>query len=153
MRNKEYPISFQTVDIALVNLYRQQILLGKRKGKEEWRFPGGFVDSEKDKSLEEAAFREMNEEINFNKTLSTGPVSYKFSTQIDDPRYRDSKDKIMTALFFVNFIGGSPQAGDDLNDVAWFAFHEFSNDNYKFFVAKEHWILIEQMKNKNILLK
>ena len=118
--------SFQTVDIAVVvkdpiphsDEWNQFLLLG-RKAKDpagQWRFPGGFVDP-KDASLERAAMRELGEEM---PGIATSQPEYIGSYRIDDWRYRNQSDKIMTAFFVAEFTFGSKKAGDDLDEVGSF---------------------------------
>ena len=127
-----FPTSFQCVDIAIVD--DERILLGKKKHEDGYRFVGGFV-SPTDDSLEDAAQRECTEEVK-GITFSS-PFTYIGSFRIDDWRYRNENDKIMTALFMVNFKGGVPEAADDIEEVRWF---NISDD-------------IKMMPNHEVLLK
>lgn len=114
-----FPISFQTVDIAVttVDAYGQTCLaMGKKSGESLWRFPGGFVDPSDD-SLEAAARRELREEMSIS--LEVGPVQYIGSARIDDFRYRSSTDKILTSVFLTRYVFGSMKASDDLAEADW----------------------------------
>ena len=119
-----------TVDVALIRAIKgpviedetRQVLLGRRsKDDTYWRFPGGFFDSSLDDSLEAAAKRELAEEASVN---NVGTVTYVASPVIDDWRYRDSRDRIVTSFFMVEYLNGAAAAGDDLHEVRWFSLSE-----------------------------
>jgi bifunctional NMN adenylyltransferase/nudix hydrolase len=116
MYAKVYP----TVDIALLNTDGTKILLGKKHHAKQWRFPGGFADAT-DSSYEMAAKRELSEECG---NMETTKMIYIGSAQIDDWRYRNETDKIMTLLYKTNLVFGTPKAGDDLAEVKWFALED-----------------------------
>jgi bifunctional NMN adenylyltransferase/nudix hydrolase len=112
------PIPYPVVDVAITDRKREKFLLGQKptdNGK--WRFVGGFVDATKDKSLEAAARREAYEETG---GLELGDYTYQGSTIINDWRYKDSADVVMSSLFVATYIFGAPRATDDLSDLRWF---------------------------------
>jgi ADP-ribose pyrophosphatase YjhB (NUDIX family) len=117
-----YPVAFHTVDMACVKEDKDgnwQVALGQKSYELTtglWRFPGGFVDPEKDNSAEDAASRELDEEVPGVKT--TAP-RYIGSLKTNDTRYRERKDKIITSFFVMNHLYGELQAGDDLAAVKW----------------------------------
>ena len=114
---------YPTVDIALYkvdqNGRESEILLGRKISDppDLWRFPGGFVDPSKDKSFEEAALRELREEVGMVEVCAPKFVT---SLLIDDWRYRSELDKVFTTVFKVQYIFGIVEAGDDLDRVQWF---------------------------------
>ncbi len=88
-----YPIVYSTVDIALIN-NKGEILMGKKGDK--FMFIGGFVDVS-DSSLLNTAYRELNEETGiFGGKMK---LEYYNSFKVDDLRYKNTKDCIMTHLF------------------------------------------------------
>lgn len=86
------PMVFPTVDVGC--FYNNQLVLAYKKGDHGYRFPGGFVDPS-DVSLQAAAQRELREET----SLYAPELEYIGSTLIEDPRYRDTPHRIITALF------------------------------------------------------
>lgn len=111
-----YPKVYATVDVALFRKDRSELLLGKKEGREGWRFPGGFSDPD-DESFEDAARRELHEECG---PLQTGPLHYIGSRRIDDWRYRRETDKILTLFYATDLLSGEARAADDLEQLRWF---------------------------------
>ncbi|MFZ2188863.1 MAG: NUDIX domain-containing protein [Candidatus Moraniibacteriota bacterium] len=136
-QNKRFPISFQTVDIAVVRHEDQAVLMGRKKiDGEKYRFIGGFVDPADD-SLEMAAHRELREEA--------GPIdchnfTYLGSWRVSDYRYRAEEDKVMTAFFVTYKLCGRECAGDDIDELAWIPIWDC-----KKVVIKEHKRLAEEL--------
>ncbi len=90
-------VPYPVVDVAIVNRENQTVLLGHKKhdgGK--YRFIGGFFDPTVDISLERAAVREVVEETG---GVEVGNMTYLGSGIIDDWRYRNEKDRIVSAFF------------------------------------------------------
>jgi bifunctional NMN adenylyltransferase/nudix hydrolase len=138
-----YDTSFQAVDVFVVNRRANKILLGRKKNSTKWRLIGGFVDPA-DSSLEYAAVREKNEEAHIN--LECSPPKYLFSARVDDPRYRDSRHKVMTAVFRLDYIFGSPLAQDDIEEVKWFT-KTLVREEFREIVAAEHIDLFKRLKD------
>ena len=124
-----------TVDIApvIVNEGKAKVLLGKKPGYPLFRFIGGFVDST-DKSLEEAAKRELLEEAGANINVGD-ELTYVCSGQIDDWRLRADSKKIISTLFVVPFLWGAPEPGDDIEEVRWFKIADVKIDEE---IVEEH---------------
>lgn len=121
-----HPIAFHTVDMAFTKREDGKIflLLGQKHREmdtDQWRFPGGFVDIDKDFSAEDAATREGWEETTL--TVKTTPENYIGSFKIDDSRYRDSKHGIITSLFGIELSTSEAAKyapGDDIGKLHWF---------------------------------
>jgi bifunctional NMN adenylyltransferase/nudix hydrolase len=140
MYSKVYP----TVDVAVFKENRAYVLLGRKKNRKEWRLPGGFVDVN-DKDYECAAQRELHEECG---NIETGPVCYIGSAKIDDWRFRNEEDKIMTLLFATDLVYGHATANDDLQEVKWFEVKKLNEMVANDMIAKEHHVLIELLQKK-----
>lgn len=134
-----WPISYQTVDIAIMSPCLRYVLLCKKRNNELWQFIGGFADP-KTKSLEDDAIREAKEET----CLDIGKPIYLGSTLIDDERYRDSQDKMKTAFFIASPT--RPQyakASDDIVEAAWFPIKSFDEN----ILVKKHHCLMKMLLN------
>jgi len=114
--NNQYTKVYPTVDIAVFRNNKTELLLGKKAINNKWRFIGGFADPE-DGSYEVAAKRELTEEAG---ELETGPMVYETSRKINDWRYRNEADKIITLLFSCDHYSGEPKAQDDIAELNWF---------------------------------
>ena len=134
-----YPVSYQTVDIAVFNEDETEILLGKKPGESKWRLIGGFVDPS-DTSLELAAKREFREEAGF---AEISMPSYVGSFRVDDWRYRQSRDKIMTTLFKSKYIFGHLSPSDDISEIGFFKI-----DSLEGMIMDEHIPLIKALIEK-----
>lgn len=111
-----YPISYQTVDVAVFNEDESKVLLAKKPGEEKYRFIGGFVNPT-DLTLENAAIREFMEEAGGAEISIT---SYIGSFRINDWRYRSEKDKIMTVLYKAKYLFGHLSPSDDILELRFF---------------------------------
>jgi bifunctional NMN adenylyltransferase/nudix hydrolase len=92
-----------------------ELLLGRKANEDLFRFIGGFTDPTDD-CYEDAAKREASEETG----LEIGQPRYIGSKKIDDWRYRNEADKIITHLFVADYVFGNPKAQDDIAELRWF---------------------------------
>ncbi len=116
----QYTKVYPTVDVAVFRNDRTEILLGKKSNNNKWRLIGGFADPE-DESFEQAAKRELAEECGI---MEVGEMAYETSARINDWRYRNEADKIITSLYSCDHIFGTPTAQDDIADLQWFSLSE-----------------------------
>lgn len=122
--NQRFPTVYPTVDIAVLD-HRWWtdfgILLGRKKNDPVgvWRLPGGFVDPT-DNSFEDAAKRELSEEV---QNIETDMWEHIGTLKVDDWRYKNEVDKIITTIYTTRYLGGNNdiKAGDDLEEVKWFS--------------------------------
>jgi bifunctional NMN adenylyltransferase/nudix hydrolase len=117
---RQFPHAYPTVDVAALGSNGKTVLLIQRKDNGEWGFVGGFVDPT-DPSLERAAARELNEETGLG---FAGPadlaMDYVASMQINDWRYRGSRDKIVTTFFCCYPMTSAVRANpDEVQDWKW----------------------------------
>lgn len=137
----QYPKVYSTVDIAVLDKKEGKILLAQKASSTKWRLPGGFTDPE-DNSFIHAAKRELKEECGIFETQNwTSVGSYK----IDDWRYRNERDKIITTLFTCEYLSGNPKAQDDIVQLEWFSIEELPNMMHQNQIADEHEVLIREL--------
>lgn len=143
----KYPTSFQAVDNVIIYREVGNILLARKEDERLWRFPGGFVDPS-DQSLERAAVREMKEELSINCECSY--PKYLFSFRVPDPRYADSDDKIMSAVFVSFYLFGRVAAQDDICETKWVS-KEYLLTHFKEIIMPCHLPLVNGLIEKGLL--
>lgn len=112
------PVPYPTVDVVPYNK-DGEILLAKKPNEDKWRFVGGFVDPS-DESYEEAAIRELHEEVgNSFDVGSYKSMEYVLSHKVNDWRYAGEEDGIITSLYSCEYNFGRPQPDDDISEVIW----------------------------------
>jgi bifunctional NMN adenylyltransferase/nudix hydrolase len=134
-----FPTAYQTVDVAIINTLKKEILLVKKPNETKFRFCGGFSDP-RSTSLEQDARREVKEETG----VEIGEPTYIGSTLINDWRYASEQDKIKTAFFVAEYIYGAPQGADDVEVAKWFKISTLTKDD----LMEEHHVLLEMFTNK-----
>ncbi len=135
--NNQYDKVFTTIDVAVT--HKKKLLLARKPNEKLFRFIGGFSDPT-DNNFETTARREVEEEAN----IKIKKVQYLASKKIDDWRYRNEQDKIITVFFAAQYKSGEIKAQDDIAELKWFS---FSKLNKKIFV-KEHRPLFKIFKQK-----
>lgn len=126
-----YPTVFATVDVVIRK--GENLLLGRKAHQSKFRFVGGFTDPALDNSYEDAAKREAKEETG----IEVKTVKYLGSTRIDDPRYRNTPDCIITHLFEATEWSGEPVASDDIAELQWFDSKQLTASDF----VDEHHVL------------
>ena len=125
----KHPAVYPTVDIAVLRYdgTKPLIALGRKPNDlpNKWRLPGGFVDPVKDQDLESAAKRELGEEMGV--TVDTD-LTYLGSHNVNDWRYRNEVDSVVTTLFLTHYLWGPITAADDLSEAKWFDLTDFNMD-------------------------
>lgn len=134
---RRFPTVYPTVDIAVFRNNYTEVLLARKANETRYRFPGGFTDPA-DPSYEDAVLRELGEECG---ELTIDELTYLGSCKIDDWRYHDAFDSIMTHLYACMLIDGTPEPSDDIAEVQWFDLEHLTDE---MFVA-EHRPLFEIM--------
>ncbi len=133
----QYPRVFTTVDVAIYNGDKGELLLGKKPNQNLYRFIGGFAESNSD-SFEADALREVAEETG----LEVSFPEYVGSAKIDDWRLRKSRDKIKTIFYVSAYIFGNAKGADDIEKVKWFKFDTLKETD----IVPEHRILFHMFK-------
>jgi bifunctional NMN adenylyltransferase/nudix hydrolase len=139
-----YPKVYPTVDIAVFRNNKKEILLGKKENDQKWRLIGGFTDPT-DEGFESAALRELREEAGDIEV--TQPV-YEGSYRVDDWRYRNETDKIITTLFSADFISGEPKGSDDIIEVKWFPLSDLPRMITQNLTTTTHHVLFDALLKK-----
>jgi bifunctional NMN adenylyltransferase/nudix hydrolase len=114
--NDRFDISYTTVD-AFIMSDDGYVLIGRKPNRLEYCLIGGFVEPS-NPSFEEAIIREVKEETCLD--ITTTP-EYLFSARVNDVRYKNERDKIITAVFKVTYNGDKSLAkgADDIAEVRW----------------------------------
>lgn len=90
------------------------LVLGKRRGepgKGTWALPSGYVEFEED--FVSAAIREAKEETGLDVTVR---AVINVVSSFVSPRFH-----FLGIYLLADVVGGSLRAGDDLEEVGWFA--------------------------------
>jgi len=138
----QWPKCIPTVDVAIFNKEYTQLLLGKKKHEDKYRFIGGFIKP--GETFEDAGKREVKEEAGLN----VENLKYISSIVVDDWRYRSEVDKITTIFFSTNDISGFPDPGDDIYEVRWFEYIEKLKDEIIDIHQKLFSILLNKIEPK-----
>ena len=127
---REYKNPIPTVDAIIQK--SSSILLVKRKKdpyKNQFALPGGFVNE--GETIEEAIEREVYEET----SLEVHPID--ILGVYSDPK-RDPRGHMMTVVFIVLVIRGTPTAGDDAKEISWIPIEKLNDIK----IAFDHKLVI-----------
>lgn len=119
-----YPPIFSTVDSVVIQ--SGNVLLVKRKaqpGKGLWALPGGFIDANKDASVEDAMIRELFEETNIQVPEKVLRGSIKGQRVFDDIE-RSERGRTITHAFSIILNNGEwalpkVKGTDDAEKAEW----------------------------------
>jgi 8-oxo-dGTP diphosphatase len=118
----QYPHPAVTADIVVFGLADDEltVLLIQRDGEPfagSWALPGGFVKM--DESLDEAAFRELEEETGVRDLYLEQLYTYGAPD-------RDPRERVITVAYLaiVNLFEHPVRAASDARNAAWFALDE-----------------------------
>jgi bifunctional NMN adenylyltransferase/nudix hydrolase len=142
--HQNYAKIYPTVDMALFRFQRSEILLGMKSIDKKWRLLGGFADPA-DINYEAAVRRELEEECGVKDLAG---LRYEGSFRVNDWRYTDEEDKIMTCLFSADHVAGEVKGSDDIEQVKWFTTGDTAKLLVANSVAPEHIPLLKFLLEK-----
>lgn len=128
-----YPPIFVTVDAVVVQ--SGHVLLVKRRsepGKGLWAFPGGFVNANTDKSMEQAMIRELKEETQIKVPEKVLKGSIK-NQKVFDAIGRSARGRTITHAFYIALSDGEwnlpkIKGEDDAEKAEWVPISQVKSD-------------------------
>ena len=133
-QNLPYPPIFVTVDAVVVQ--SGNVLMVKRRsepGKGLWALPGGFLDAQKDKSVEDAMIRELYEEtaIAVPEKVIRGSIK---EARVFDAIDRSARGRTITHAFKIVFNDGEwklpkVKGMDDAEVAQWVPFSKLKSED------------------------
>ena len=151
MKKSEYPRPTVTVDIIILT-ENDRVLLIKRKNepfKDHWAIPGGYLNVSETwgegETLEEAAYRELQEETSLSKDELEDALLCQFKTFSDSKR--DPRSRTLSVVFFA-ILPESEKLLGSVKAAEWFSIHELPSimafDHLQ--ILKEYQIFYSQYK-------
>lgn len=136
-----YPPTFVTVDACVVQ--SGHVLMVTRKaepGRGLFALPGGFLDANTDKSLEDGMIRELKEEtlIKVPPAVLRGNIK---ETKVFDAIARSTRGRTITHAFHIELKEDElpkVRAGSDASAVEWIPLSNISSDR----CYEDHWDII-----------
>ena len=138
----QWPSALPTVDVAIVDKNTKSVLLIRKSNKTQYQFVGGFA-SPNAADYEEDAAREVQEETN----LECKDYTYIGSAKINDWRFRSEKNKIKTIFFAAEYVSGTPQVNDKIENIAelrWVPLKELKEEMF----IEEHTVLFRLLTER-----
>ena len=126
-----YPPIFSTADAVVIQ--SGHVLLIKRRaepGKGLWALPGGYVNANTDKSVEDAAIRELREEtmIKVPAPVLRGNI---VRSKVFDAIERSPRGRIITHAFYIQLPDGDlpkVKGSDDAEKARWVPIAEVNSE-------------------------
>lgn len=140
----KYPPIFSTADCCVVQ--SGHILMIKRRaepGKNLMALPGGYVNALTDKSVEDAALRELREETGIKVPLPVLRGSIQ-SSRVFDAIDRSPRGRIITHAFLIHLPDGElpkVKGGDDAVRAKWIPIADIKSD----VCFEDHWEIISAL--------
>jgi bifunctional NMN adenylyltransferase/nudix hydrolase len=127
----KYPPIFSTADAVVI--CSAHVLMIKRRaepGKGLWALPGGYVNANTDKSVEDAAIRELREEtlIKVPAPVLRGNI---VRSKVFDAIDRSPRGRIITHAFYIQLPDGElpkVKGSDDAEKARWVPIAEVQSD-------------------------
>jgi 8-oxo-dGTP pyrophosphatase MutT (NUDIX family) len=146
-----WPTCFSTVDVAVVDVYKNRILLGKKRASGNWVIFGGFTDPSSMSDAEDAA-RELYEEAGI--VANPKDLKYIGDFPIPDGRYADGPHRIRTHYYVYHVksdeikIGPEAPLDREIETTEWFSLSERINGckDAESTLQPSHKILINALK-------
>jgi len=137
-----YPPIFSTADAVVIQ--SGHILLIKRRaepGKGLWALPGGYVNANTDKSVEDAAIRELREEtmIKVPAPVLRGSI---VRSKVFDAVDRSPRGRIITHAFYIQLPDGElpkVKGSDDAEKARWVPIAEVRSEE----CFEDHYEIIQ----------
>ena len=139
----QWPSALPTVDVAILDRKESRVLLCRKPNQKLLRFVGGFAKPDSE-SYEDDAQRETLEETHLN----CDNFRYIGSARIRDWRYEGERNKVKTSFFICDYVGGTPEADDDIAEVQWINLKDLKEEMF----VEEHKVLFRMLKAKIIEL-
>jgi bifunctional NMN adenylyltransferase/nudix hydrolase len=127
--NQMWDKTVPCVDVAIIHRTPEKVFtcIARKPDEKSYRFVGGHVEPKKHKTLEQAAKDEAVEESG----LSVTNLKYLGSMQVDDWRYKDEEDKIMTVFFAAESMTMGGRGADDVEEVKWFEVSKLIEEDFE----------------------
>ena len=141
--HNRYKNPHPTVDIAIFNSNGDELLVAKKPNEEKFRLIGGFVDT--DETYEQAAVREVSEEASGIEIGGISGLTYLGSHVIDDWRFRNELENVVTTLFKATHVFGRPIPADDIEELHWIPMERLTDKPIGNLIVPEHIALLEKV--------
>lgn len=136
-----YPPTFQTADSVVIQ--SGHVLLVKRRaepGKGLWALPGGYLNAKTDRSILDAAIRELKEETKLKvpEKVLRGCIA---DARVFDAINRSERGRIITQAFLIRLFGDTlpkVQGSDDAEKAQWVQLSDIKSEE----MFEDHWDIL-----------